>query len=167
MKADRHANRHDEAVDTRDALVGVDEQPLPIERHDLNREGLDRRADGFARIEVMGAEPRDAANQQHGHRGDRPNQYLEPTRISEIRQVAGPRIGRAEPEGDDERREDRWDDDRQHDAERVEQDLPLSGGNRPFRIKHALAAAAESGGAEQDNGEDRSEEHTSELQSRP
>ena len=152
LEADRRADRHGQLIDARDALLGVDEQPFPIERDDLNRDGLDRRGDRFARIEVMRADPGDAANQQHGHRGDRPNQHLEPAGIVEIRQVAGARVGRAKPEGDAEGGEDRRDDDRQHDAERVEQNLPFGSGDRPFRIEHAFGAAAECRGADQDNG---------------
>ena len=81
------------------------------------------------------------------------NQDLEPARISELRHVAGALVGRAEPIGDAERGEDRRDDDRQHDAERVEEDLSLRHGNRSFRIEDASGAAAESRGAKQSDGQ--------------
>ena len=71
----------------------------------------------------------------------------------EIGQVAGALVGRAKPKGDAKRGEDRRDHDRQHDAERVEQDLPFGGGDGPFRIEDAFGAAAERRGADQDNGE--------------
>jgi hypothetical protein len=47
------------------------------------------------------------------------------------------------------RSKDHWDHDRQHDAKRVEQNLPLGQGNRPFRIEHAFRAATERRGAYQ------------------
>ena len=40
-------------IDGRNAVVGIDEQPFPIERDDLNPDGLFRRGDRLGRIEVV------------------------------------------------------------------------------------------------------------------
>ncbi|WP_157100194.1 hypothetical protein [Rhodoplanes sp. Z2-YC6860] len=57
--------------------------------------------------------------------------------------LACPLVGRTKPVGHAERREDRRDNDRQHDAKRVEQNLAFGFGNRSFGIENALAAAAQ------------------------
>src|SRR6266566_4169019 len=46
---------------------------------------------------------------------------------------------------------DHWGHYRQHDAERVEQNLPLGEGNRSFRIKHAFSATTECRDTDQDD----------------
>ena len=117
------------------------------------RERLDARGDRLARIEVVRADPGDAADQQHRHRRDRPDQQLEPAGIGEVGPVARAPVGRAEPEGDAQRGEDRGNHDRQHDGERVEQDLPFGGRDRPLGIEDALRAAAERSCADQESRE--------------
>jgi hypothetical protein len=53
LKADRRADGNGQLIDGRDALVGIDEQPFPVERNDLNAERLRRRGDRLTRIEIM------------------------------------------------------------------------------------------------------------------
>src|SRR5262245_53534798 len=48
-----HPRWNDELVDTRDALLGIDEQPFPVERDDLHFGRLVRRADWLERIESI------------------------------------------------------------------------------------------------------------------
>src|SRR5215831_17925630 len=52
-KVHRHSGGYDEFVDTRDALVGIDEQPFPVERDDLYFGRLVRRADWLEGIESV------------------------------------------------------------------------------------------------------------------
>ena len=155
LEADRRADRHRQLIDARNALVGVDEQPFPVERDHLDPDGRGPGVDRLARIQLMGADPGDPADQEHRHGGDRPYEQFETARIFEIGQVAGAPIGRAKPEGDAERGEDRRDHDRQHDAERVEQYLPLGGGDGPLRAEHAFRTAGERRGADQADGKRR------------
>jgi hypothetical protein len=55
------------------------------------------------------------------------------------------------PESNAKGRKDHRDHDRQHDAQRVEQNLPVGGGNRPFRVEHAFGAATDYRCADQGN----------------
>ena len=138
-------------IDAGNALIREDEQPFPIERDDLNGDGFDRRADGLARVEVMRADPGHAANQDHRHRRDRPDEHLETAGIRKVGQVARALVGCAKPIGDSEGGEDCRNHDRQHDPERVEQNLPFGVGDGSLWIEHAFAAAAEHRGADQHN----------------
>ena len=139
-------------IDAGDAQVGVDEEPFPIEGDDLDVDGLDLRGDRLARIEVVSANPSDAADQEHRHQGNRPDEHFNTTRINKVRPIACVRVGRTKPKCDSQRREDHRDHDRQHDAERVEQNLPFGDGDRSFRVEDAFTAAAERCGTDQDNG---------------
>lgn len=58
-QADRPARREGELVNHRDPLIGIDEQPLPVLRHDLD---VERRLLEFQR--AVGIEPVSAAPQQ-------------------------------------------------------------------------------------------------------
>ena len=76
LEVDRGRDRDGQLIDARDAEFGVDEQPFPVERNDLNGDWPGLGGDWLARIEVMRSDPGDAADQQHCHRGNRPNQQL-------------------------------------------------------------------------------------------
>ena len=134
LEADRCTDRDDKMIDAGDALVGVDEQPFPIEGDDLDGDGLDLRGDRLARIEVMRSNPGDAADQEHRHQRDRPDEHFNTARIDKVGPVACARVGCTKPKCDSQRRQDHRDDDRQHDTERVEQDLPFREGDRSLRI---------------------------------
>src|ERR1700722_11295084 len=72
-KANRNAGRDDQSVDARDMLVGIDEQPFPVERHDLNIERLFCRNDGPRRVKIMRADPGHAAHKHDGEQRNRPD----------------------------------------------------------------------------------------------
>ena len=85
---------------------------------------------------------------QHRHRGDRPDEQLEPAGIGEVRQVASAPVGRAEPKGDAERGQDRGDHDRSiipRESNRISRSAEAIGS---FRIENAFGAAAKRRGAE-------------------
>ena len=129
----RHAGRHDQLVDAGDALLGVDEQPFPVERDDLRRRAaarLRRRAAcaGSSSCEPIQATPPSRMIDQHR---DRPDDELDAAGERPVGQVARPRVRSAEPPGEGERRDDRRHDDRQHDRQRVEQDRALGAADRP------------------------------------
>ena len=74
---DGRSDRRDELIDTRHVLLGIDEEPLPIECDHLNLQRLRARAQGFRGIKVMRSDPGDAAEKQNDEGGDRPDQNLE------------------------------------------------------------------------------------------
>lgn len=135
--------RDDEFVDCGDALVRVDEEPFPVERHDLYRYRLGLRGNGRARIELMGADPADPGQQDHDKRRDRPDDELDASLIGPIGAVAGAGIGRSIPPGERQRRHDHGNDDNQHDFGGVDDEEPLSRGDRPLWIHDALAAGGD------------------------
>ena len=116
----------------------------------MDGDGLDLRGDRLARIEVMRSDPGHAADQEHRHQRDRPDEHFNTAGIDKVRPVACAPVRRTKPKCDSQRREDHRDHDRQHDAERVEQDLPFGDGDGSLRIEDAFAAAAERGGADQE-----------------
>jgi hypothetical protein len=120
--------------------------------HFQSSEATWTRSGWLARAHVMRANPRNAADQEYGHGRDRPDEHLETTGIREIRSIAGTLIRCTKPESNAKCRKDHRDHDRQHDAKRVEQNLPVGSGDRPFRIEHSFRAATECRGADQDDG---------------
>ena len=136
-------------IDAGDALVGIDEEPFPIEGGNLDGDGLDLRSDRLARIEVMRSDPGHAANQEHRHQRDRPDEDFNTTGINKLGPKACATVGRAKPKRDPQRRKNYRDHDRQHDAERVEQDLPFGDGDGSLRIEDTFVAAAKRGGTDQ------------------
>src|SRR5271157_1889074 len=76
-KTDRRPRRNHQTIDARDVLVGVDEQPFPVERHDLNVQRLFFRLKRLRRIKVMRADPGHAAKQHDGEQRNRPHDKLE------------------------------------------------------------------------------------------
>ena len=83
----------DQLVDRSDALIGVDEQPFPIERDDVDLERLGVRGDRRPRIELMGTDPDDPAQQDHDQRRDRPGDKLDTPFIAFVRARAGAGVG--------------------------------------------------------------------------
>ena len=135
----RRAGRNDELIDAGDALIRVDEQPLPVERDDLD---LDRRILGFERpvgIERMRSEPGDAAEKGDDQRRDRPDDEFELAGERPVGPIGRAAVGGAKPPGEAERGEDHRDDDRQHDRDRVDENEPLRYADRPARIENAAA----------------------------
>ena len=53
LEADRRADGDGQLIDGRDALVGVDEQPFPVERDDLNTDRFRGRGNQLTRIKVV------------------------------------------------------------------------------------------------------------------
>src|ERR1700722_11749791 len=129
-------------------LVRVDEQPLPVERHNLDVEGLLLRFDRPGRIQVMRADPGDTAPKHDGQEWNRPYDQLERAGIFEVRQIARPGVGRSVPPGGRENGEDRRDNDGEHDRHRIDQDRLVRVADRALRIEHRpIAAAKEQSGA--------------------
>src|SRR5262249_1857042 len=92
-KLDWRSDRDDQLIDSGDALIGVDEQPFPIERHDVHAQGSGLRGNRRARIQLMGADPNDPPQQDHGQRRDRPDHELGTLFIRFVRAAAGAGVG--------------------------------------------------------------------------
>src|SRR5829696_2828767 len=75
-KVDGCPRRNDEVIDARDALVRVDEQPLPVEGDDLHSEPLGLRLERLGRIEVMRPDPGDAPKEHDNKQGKGPDDEL-------------------------------------------------------------------------------------------
>ena len=136
---DRHPGGDHQLVDAGDVLLGIDEQPLPVERHDLDLERGIRRPQRLGRVEIVRADPGDAAQQDDGQQRDRPDDQLELPRIGEVGPVARPQIGGAVPPGEAQDDQDDRHDDRQHDGDRIDQEGLVALADRPLRIEHPTA----------------------------
>ena len=136
-EVDRGSYRHDQLVDRGNTLIGVDEQPFPIERHNVHPKRVGVRRDRRPRIELMGADPIDPAQQDHNQRRDRPDDKLDTSFISRIPAVAGAWVGRPVPPSEPQGRQDHGNHDHEHDGRRVDQKEPLRRRDRPLRIHHS------------------------------
>ena len=77
----------DQLVHAGDALVRIDEQPFPIERDDLDcRAAAAPARIGVRRIEIMGADPGDAAEEQDDQRRDGPDDEFDPAGVRPVRE---------------------------------------------------------------------------------
>src|SRR5271166_2102366 len=92
-KFDGSPGRDDQLIDGGDALIGVDEQPFPIERHDVHAQRVRLPGNRRARIELMRTDPNNPAEQDHGQRRDRPQDELEAPFIRLVRVTAGAGVG--------------------------------------------------------------------------
>ena len=136
-KPDRCSRRDDQLIDGGDTLIGVDEQPFPIERGDVDLERLGVRGDRRPRIELMGADPADPAQQDHDQRRDRPDDKIDTPFIGQFLAPSGAGIGRPVPPGESQGRQDHRNHDHEHDFGRVDQQKQLRRGDRPLRIEYA------------------------------
>ena len=81
LELQRHACGNGERIDACDLLVGIDEQPFPVERHRLNRLGRRGSFDRLGRVELMGADPCHAAKKDDGECRHRLDDEFDATRI--------------------------------------------------------------------------------------
>ncbi len=131
--------RDGELVDARHALGRVEEQPLPVERDDLDFDRPALAGQGLERIELVRAEPRDAAEHHDDQRRNRPHDQLEMARELPLGPIEGARVGLAEPEREGGDEDDDRQDDRQHDRQRIDQNEQLGGADGAGRVEHAAA----------------------------
>jgi len=97
------------------------------------------------------ADPNHAAEKQDDEKRDRPDNELDAAGINEAGLIARPRVGGAKPPGKDQDADSRWNDDDQHNAEGIEQDLAVGGADRPLRLKNAFGAAGQCAGGDDEN----------------
>src|SRR5215471_13592141 len=152
-KFDGRSGRDDQLIDGGDTVVGVDEQPFPIERHDVHAQLVGFAGDRRPRIELMGPDPNDAAQQDHGQRRDRPGDELHAPFIGLVQAAGGTGVGGAVPPGERQGGHDHGNHDDEHDSRRIDQEKSFRRRDRSFRIEDASGAAAERCDADQGKGE--------------
>src|ERR1051326_1737990 len=128
-----------------DALLGVDEEPLPVERDDLDfeRPGLRLRGDRLKWMELVRSDPDAAAEKHDDEDRDGPDQELEAARMDEVRPALRARVVGAEPPREGKCRNHRRHPDHAHDANGVEEDDGVGGADRSLRLQDAARAPGE------------------------
>src|SRR6516165_3446067 len=152
-KFDGRSGRNNQLIDSGDTVIGVDEQPFPIERHDVYAQWIGFARDRRPRIKLMGPDPNDSAQQDHGQRWDRPDDELHSPFIGLVKAARGPGVGGPVPPGERQGGHDYRNHDDEHDRRRVDQQEPLRRRDRPLRVQHALTGCEEQRGADQDYSE--------------
>ncbi len=74
-------------IDGRNALVGIDKQPFPVERHRLDRQRFARSCHWRQGVELVRPDPCDAAKQNDRKGRDGPDHELDASRIGPLGQV--------------------------------------------------------------------------------
>src|SRR5579863_4724685 len=136
-KAHRRSRRYNQLIDRGNALIGVDEQPFPVERHDVDPERLGVCGDRRPRIQLVRTDPGDPTQEDHDQRRDRPNDEVDTPLIGFIRAAAGAGIGRPVPPSERQGSNDHRNDDHEHDRRCIDQKKPLCRRDRPLRIQYA------------------------------
>ncbi len=139
----RHSRGDRQLVDGRNTLLGVDEQPAPVQRNHLDLYGRLVGDQGFGRIQVVGTDPRHPTQKRNRERRDRPDDQLNAAGVFPVRFVLGSPVAVPEPPGKDEREHDDRNDHRQHDRRRIGENDPLGKTDWPMRIQHALPTRSE------------------------
>src|SRR5580698_6420908 len=148
-KANRNARRDDQSVDARDMLVRIDEQPFPVERHDLNVERLFLRNETPRGVKIMRTDPGHPAKQHDGEQRNRPYDQLKRAGIFEVGQIARPGVGRSVPPRGRQGGDNGRDHDDEHDRHGIDEECRVAVGDWTFRIEHRpVAAAKEKRGAQ-------------------
>ena len=151
-EADFAVRRQRQLVDRGDALLRIDEQPLPIERDDvdLQRLGaggrrLPRReaAEPTIRVERMRADPSDRAQRDDDQQRRRPDDQFEPGRVIPVRPMLGSLARCAVSPREENRQRHHRHDDQQHQDRRDDEEMRLLPCNISCRIKHLHIAAAQ------------------------
>ncbi len=128
----RRIHRKRDLVDRGDALLGVDEHPLPVKRHRLDDDRLDLGVQRLVRVQRMRGAPGQHRQHQDDHAWDRPHHHLDRGGMRPVRLVAGRGVGRAIAPGEGQGHHDDRDHHQQHQHHRGDQqrlfvvaDLPL------------------------------------------
>ncbi len=133
---ERYPCRNDHVVDTRDVLLRINEQPLPVERHHLDLQRLGLGLQRLGRVEQVGADPGDATQEEDDKRRNRPDDELKLSGVSPFGQVPGARVGDPEPVREGEYRHNRRHNNGEHDRQRIEQHAAHPLPHRARRREH-------------------------------
>ncbi len=161
LEGDRHVHRRGELVDGGDALLGVEEQPLPIEGDHLDREGLGARRNGAAvgdpadrpvGIEDVGADPGQRAERDDDGQGGGPDHHLELGRMVPVGIVGGLLVRGAVAPGEQGGQSDHRHDDEQHQPGRGEDEIALLHRDVAGRLHQHHVAAREEATEEERQG---------------
>src|SRR6185312_10154777 len=116
---------------------------FPVECDDLDLDRLMASGGyGLGRIQAMGADPGNASEEEDHQRRYGPDNELETSRVDKVGPVTGPLVRGAIPPRYRKRGHYGWNDDREHDRQRVEKDLALGTAYRTGRVEYAAGTAA-------------------------
>jgi hypothetical protein len=146
---DRAIHRHGQFVDRGDALFGIDEQPFPIHRDDLDLQRLFildglLGADAVQRaigIQQMRADPGQRAQADDDQQGDGPDHQFQLGRMVPVGVIAGLLVRRAIAPGKPHRQRHDRDDDDQHQQRGLHQQVRLPRRDVARRPQHDRLAA--------------------------
>ncbi len=150
-EVDRPVDRRRRVIDRGDAVLRVDEEPLPVERHHLHLDRLDplRHRPALAdpleraeRIEQMRGDPCHRAEADDDHQRRHPDHQLEAGRMVPVRIVARLARGAVAP-GEKGGQPHHRDDDDEHQQRRADHQVLLLGGDVARRREHDHVAARE------------------------
>ena len=104
---------------------------------------LFRQHAGVERIQIVGADPGDAAQKQNDQRWDGPNDEFDPAGIGPVRPSLRAFVADAKPPCEQQGRDDDRNHDCQHDDGGIEKNGAFGFAHGPVGIEHAAAAAAQ------------------------
>ncbi len=153
-----HRRRH--FIDRRHTLFRIDEQPLPVQRHDLDHQrlGVGRNFTAFGQarqrtigIELMRADPGERAERDDDEQRRRPDQQLQHGGMVPFGVVARGLVAGAVAPGEQQGEDDDRHDDEQHQAGGDEDQVPLLHGHvARGREQHRIASGEQWQGGKQD-----------------
>jgi hypothetical protein len=143
--ADWRIDRNGQFVDHGDIVLRIDEQPLPVLRDGLNLERRHARVDLVVGIVFVGVVPQMQAKPDDDGGGHAPDENLRRPVVGEVGRIAGALVGAAvAPHKQRGHHEDRDDHDH-HDADGLEQEIPLGERDGAFRIENRTVDDAAAG----------------------
>ena len=154
VETHRHIGGQNQLVDGRNAKVGIDKQPFPVERDDFHRHRLDLGVDGGLRVDpverpigvqLVRADPGQRAQRDDDQQRRRPDQQFQLGAVIPIGIIVGigRLVGRAIAHGeDDDERHDRQHD-QQHQRRRNQDQVALLQCNIARRVHHDPVTARE------------------------
>ncbi|MCY1299900.1 hypothetical protein D9M70_494460 [compost metagenome] len=160
LELDRAVDGGCHFVHGRDALLGVDEQPFPVQRHhfDHQRLSVGRHFAAFRQareravgVELVRADPGQGAERDDDKERRGPDQELQHGGVVPFRIVAGGLVAGAVAPREQQGEDDDRDDDEQHQAGRDEDQVPLLHGHvARGREQHRIASGEQWQGGKQD-----------------
>ena len=154
LEADRPVHRRRQFVDGGDALLRIEEQPFPLQRHHLHHQRLGafgHRAAGVdavqrtIRVQLMGAHPGDGAQRDDDQQRHRPDHQLEHGRVIPVRRILRVPVGSAIPPGEHQRHDDHRHDHDQHQTGGPENQITLLHGDIAGGRHHHHVTARQQG----------------------
>lgn len=159
LEVQRRVDRERDLVDRGNALLRVDEHPLPVQRHRLDGDRLDLGIQRLVRIQRMRGAPGQHRQDQDDHARDRPHHHLDRGGVRPVRLVAGLGVGRAVAPGEGQGHHDDRDHHQQHQHHRGDQQRLLVVADLTLGVEDGrVAAGQQQRGQQQQTGAQRAPE---------